>query len=49
MEIHFEVVRIANVRNTVFASLRLCYVKHRNLLFNFTVDGFVDLWIIKFC
>jgi len=42
MEINFEVVRIADVRSTVFASLRLCYVKPRNLLFNFAVDGFVE-------
>jgi hypothetical protein len=34
-------VRIANVRNSVFASLRLCNVKYLNKLCNFTVDDIV--------
>jgi len=33
MEMHFEVVLIAAVRNFVFVSLNLCYILYLNLLF----------------
>jgi len=51
MQVHYKVVLIAAVNNSVFASLSLCYVKYLNLLFNFTVFEFcrVDSWILMFC
>jgi hypothetical protein len=37
----FRFLRIAAVRNSAFASFRLCYVKYLNMLCNFTVEDFV--------
>jgi hypothetical protein len=34
---NFEIVHIAGVRNSVFNSLRIFYVKYLNMLCNFTV------------
>jgi len=51
MEMNFKFVRIAGERNSVLASLRLCYVKYLNMLCKFTVWVFcwVDCWILKVC
>ena len=37
IELNFKFVRIAGARSSVFASLRLCYVKYLNMLCKCTV------------
>jgi len=40
MEMHFEVLRIAAFKNSVFASLSLCYVKYLHVSCIFTIWEF---------
>ena len=50
MEMHFQVVRIAAFKISVFAGLCLYYVKYLNVSCIFTVWRFcmVDCWVLQF-